>query len=64
MFLGAGNFDLPVLDGMADSQVPLHSYEEGEEDRAAEADVVDRIGELWYQIHPHQAVFSPGPFKH
>ena len=59
-----GYCHLSVGNRMTDCQVPLTSNQNSEEHRGTETHVVERIGELWYQIHPHQAVFWPGPGEH
>ena len=35
-----------------------------EENRGAEAHVVERVGELWDQVNPDQAILRPGPREH
>ena len=48
---------------MSDGQVPLPSNDDGEKYGAAEADVVDRVGELGHQVHPDITVMRPRPEK-
>ena len=49
---------------MTDCQVPLGCDEDREEDGKAEADVVEGIRQLRYEVHPDLAVHWPGPFEH
>ena len=49
---------------MTDGQVSLACDHYGEENRGAEADVVEGVGELRDQVDPDQAVLWPGPGEH
>ena len=49
---------------MTDGQVSLARNHYGEENRGAEADVVEGVGELRDQVNPDQAVLWPGPGEH
>ena len=42
---------------MTHGHVPLRRDQERQEDGGAEADVVERVGKLRDQIHPHLAVY-------
>ena len=55
---------LSVGDGMADGQISLADDEDGEEDRGAEAHVVEGVGELGDEIDPDDAVLWPRPREH
>ena len=49
---------------MTDGHVSLARNHYGEENRGAEADVVEGVGELRDQVDPDQAVLWPGPGEH
>ena len=49
---------------MTDGQVSFACDHYGEENRGAEADVVEGVGELRDQVDPDQAVLWPGPGEH
>ena len=49
---------------MTDGQVSLARNHYCEENRGAEADVVEGVGELRDQVDPDQAVLWPGPGEH
>ena len=53
--LGVGGGDLPVGDRVTHGHVPLRRDQERQEDGGAEADVVERVGEL-DQIYPDLTV--------
>ena len=58
-----GDGHIPVDDRMAHRHVPLPRYQHRQEDRGAEAHVVEGVGELGDQIHPDCTVSVPGPVK-
>ena len=49
---------------MTHGQVSLTRNQDCQEDRGAEADVVEGVGELGDEVDPDQAVFRPGPSEH
>ena len=49
---------------MTDGHVSLARNHYGEENRGAEADVVEGVGELGDEVDPDQAVLRPGPSEH
>ena len=49
---------------MTHGQVSLTRNQDCQEDRGAEADVVEGVGELGDEVDPDQAVLWPGPSEH
>ena len=49
---------------MTHGQVSLTRNQDCQEDRGAEADVVEGVGELGDEVDPDQAIFRPGPSEH
>ena len=49
---------------MTHGQVSLTRNQDCQEDRGAEADVVEGVGELGDEVDPDQAVLRPGPSEH
>ena len=49
---------------MADGKVSLAGDHHGQEHGGAEAHVVERVGELWDQVDPDNAVFRPRPCEY
>ena len=62
--VGAWDGHLSVSNGMTHSQVSLTRDQDCQEDRGAEADVVEGVGELGDEVDPDQAVLRPGPSEH